>query len=153
MLDPRTGEGWNVMTGQSKRPRVVVGVDGSDQSQKALDWAADYVQHYDGSLDVVGVWAQSAAYGMPPMVVVAYDPEPGTRVVVDKALASVSLPDDQVRGHVLYGHAGRVLVACSEGADLLVVGSHGHGFLAGALLGSVSKHCLHHSKASVVVVR
>jgi nucleotide-binding universal stress UspA family protein len=51
------------------------------------------------------------------------------------------------------GNAAQVLLDASAGADLLVVGSRGHGGFASALLGSVSLHCTHHARYPVVVVR
>jgi nucleotide-binding universal stress UspA family protein len=54
---------------------------------------------------------------------------------------------------VRQGHAAQVLLDAADGADLLVVGSRGHGGFAGALLGSVSQHCVHHAPCPVVVIR
>ena len=51
------------------------------------------------------------------------------------------------------GWAGRELLAAAEGADLLVVGSRGHGAVMGLLLGSVSEYCVTHASCPVVVVR
>jgi 3-phosphoglycerate kinase len=62
-------------------------------------------------------------------------------------------PDVQVCPHVLEGRAGQVLVDAAEGADLLVVGSRGHGALAEALLGSVGQHCVHHAPCPVLIMR
>jgi nucleotide-binding universal stress UspA family protein len=45
------------------------------------------------------------------------------------------------------------LLKAAQNADLLVVGSRGHGAFAGMLLGSVSEHCVAHSSCPVVVVR
>jgi len=52
----------------------------------------------------------------------------------------------------LEGHAADVLLGAVAESDLLVVGSHGHGGFAGALLGSVSHHVLSHARCPVVVV-
>jgi nucleotide-binding universal stress UspA family protein len=51
------------------------------------------------------------------------------------------------------GHPATRLIEASAGADLLVVGSRGHGAFAGMLLGSVSEHCVAHASCPVVVVR
>jgi nucleotide-binding universal stress UspA family protein len=51
------------------------------------------------------------------------------------------------------GNAAQVLIDAAAGADLLVIGSRGHGGFAGALLGSVSQHCVHHAPCPVVVIR
>ena len=136
----------------TNRPRVVVGVDGSPDSQKAVDWASDYVRRCGGSLHLVGTWLQPVTYGMPPMML-TYDPEPDVRASVEKAVAAVTLPPEQVHTAVLGGAAAPTLVKCAEDADLLVVGCRGLGGFAGLLLGSVSTYCVHHATVPVVVVR
>jgi nucleotide-binding universal stress UspA family protein len=50
------------------------------------------------------------------------------------------------------GHPAKVLLDAANGAELLVVGSRGHGTFAGILLGSVSQHCVQHAPCPVVVV-
>lgn len=59
----------------------------------------------------------------------------------------------EVQTQVIEGHAAPVLIAAARDAQLLVVGSRGHGAFAGMLLGSVSEHCTSHSPCPVVVVR
>jgi nucleotide-binding universal stress UspA family protein len=54
---------------------------------------------------------------------------------------------------VTEGNPAQVLLDAARGADLLVVGSRGHGGFAEALLGSVSQHCVHHARCPVVVIR
>src|ERR1022692_3459788 len=56
-------------------------------------------------------------------------------------------------GSVAEGNAAQVLRDAAKGADLLVVGSRGHGEFVGALLGSVSQQCVHHAPCPVVVIR
>ena len=58
-----------------------------------------------------------------------------------------------MRRHVAEGHPAGVLLAQVEGADMLVVGSRGHGGFTGMLLGSVSQHVVAHAPCPVVVVR
>ena len=69
------------------------------------------------------------------------------------AMAELSLPRERVHPRVVQGPAAEVLARASRDADLLVVGTRGHGSLAGAILGSVSSHCVHHAHCAVVVVR
>jgi nucleotide-binding universal stress UspA family protein len=59
----------------------------------------------------------------------------------------------QLRTSVIEGHAAEVLVDASAGADLLVVGSRGHGGFVDALLGSVSTYCVQHAQCPVTVIR
>jgi nucleotide-binding universal stress UspA family protein len=69
---------------------------------------------------------------------------------IAKAELEGALEIDQVVAH---GHAAGVLIERSREADLLVVGTRGHGGFTGMLLGSVSAHCVHHAHCPVVVVR
>ncbi len=73
------------------------------------------------------------------------------RETVDAVLG----PDSGVVLHltVTEGHPASVLTEAAQGAELLVVGSRGHGAFAGMLLGSVSEYCAAHSPCPVVVVR
>jgi nucleotide-binding universal stress UspA family protein len=58
----------------------------------------------------------------------------------------------EIERRVVQGRAAAALVNESRGADLLVVGSRGHGGFAGLLLGSVSQQCAHHAACPVVIV-
>jgi nucleotide-binding universal stress UspA family protein len=131
---------------------VVVGVDGSDAGLAALKWADHYASATGASLRIVTSWEHAMAYGV-PMMFEGYHPNADARVVVDKAITDVTLPEERVEVCVQEGSAGPVLVAASEGAQALVVGSQGHGAVSSLLLGSVSAYCVHHSASPVVVVR
>lgn len=135
-----------------RHPRVVVGVDGSPSSDRAVDWAGEYARRTGALVELVTAWSYPMSYGM-PMVTSAYDPEDDARATVEKAVARLHLPPELVRTQVVNGPAPVVLIAHAADADLLVVGSRGHGGFAGLLLGSVSAHCVHHATCPVVVVR
>lgn len=131
---------------------VVVGVDGSTDSDAAVRWAQDYARATDARVQLVISWHWPTSYGV-PMAWDGYDPAEDARNVVEKAAATLQLPADKVHTSVQQGAAGEVLVNESKNAGLLVVGSRGHGTLTGALLGSVSAYCAHHSRCPVVIVR
>ncbi|HEY5199526.1 MAG TPA: universal stress protein [Acidothermaceae bacterium] len=134
------------------RPLIVVGVDGSDESVKATAWAAEQARATGGTLELLIVWARPMSYGL-PLVVGGYNPEHEAQAVVEKAASGIDLPADRLRTHVVNAAPALALVERSKSADLLVVGSRGHGGFAELLLGSVSDHCVHHASCSVVVVR
>ena len=136
--------------------RIVVGVDGSDPSKAALAWAIRQGRLTGATVEAVIAWELPVNYGTPaPLMPPRTDFEEVAKEVISLAIADVSSPDEQVtiKGKVVEGNAPRILLDASAGADLLVVGSRGHGGFAEALLGSVGQRCVHHATCPVVVVR
>ena len=140
---------------------IVVGVDGSDISRKALDWAYEEAAHHGASLTVVTTWHPPALPMTPPYGNLApedYGDQPRREALelLDR-FTSELVPKDPVvdiRTSVEEGkNPSKVLIERSSDADLLVVGSRGHGGFAGMLLGSVSQHLVAHADCPVVVVR
>jgi nucleotide-binding universal stress UspA family protein len=140
------------MAGTEKTPVVVVGADGSTESNAAVAWAQSYAQGTGASLRVVVAYMWPLSYGY-PMQFEGFDPRGEAERVAEKVAAGLMLPTDRVSTHVVDGHAGEVLVADSADADLLVVGARGHSVIERLTLGSISSYCLHHATAPVVVVR
>ena len=135
-------------------PPVVVGVDGSPQSEAALQWAARYAAVIGAPVKVVISWQYPALYGS-VSVADEMDFEGAATKIVEKMAADVQIasPELEVTTLVSAGRPAQILVRESEHAALLVVGSQGHGAFAGMLIGSVSLHCVHHAHCPVVVVR
>jgi nucleotide-binding universal stress UspA family protein len=139
--------------------RIVVGVDGSPSGHAALRWAVRYAELTSSTVDAVIVWQYPAAlggFGMAPVPM--YEGinlgELAEKTLADAISNAVDPNSDvTVREQVVEGYPAQVLVAAAEGADLLVVGSRGHGEFAEVLLGSVSQHCVHHGPCPVLVVR
>jgi nucleotide-binding universal stress UspA family protein len=139
------------------RAKIVVGVDGSEPSEHALAWAIEEAGLRDARVEVVTAWFLAPMiYGasnlLPPTVsdrAVESDAQEIAKAAADK----VRTAGLEVESSVHAGHASDVLVGQSDGADLLVVGSRGHGGFAGLLLGSVSAQCAHHAHCPVVIVR
>ena len=137
--------------------RIVAGVDGSASSLEALRWAFRQAELTGSSVDAVIAWEPPAASGLGWGVAMVDDTdyaELAAKTVADAiGLAADPASRVRVRSMVGEGNAAQVLLDASAGADLLVVGSRGHGGFASALLGSVSQHCTHHAHCPVVVIR
>ncbi len=136
--------------------RVVVGIDGSPSSVAALEWAAHQAELTGATLEVIATWDWPAAFGVAFSYVPSnYNPSDDARQILDDALEGVrsAHPALSIRSIVLEGHPAPILVEASRGADLLVVGSRGHGEFAGMLIGSVSEHCVTNAHCPVLVLR
>lgn len=136
--------------------RIVVGVDGSASSVTALRWALAQARLTGGVVTAVTVWRFPYGYEWVPddgAGAVAF--QAAAREQLDETLTTVRQeePSVTVLPAVYFGQPGPVLVAAARGADLLVVGNRGRGGFAGALLGSVSTHCVHHAPCPVLVIR
>jgi nucleotide-binding universal stress UspA family protein len=135
--------------------RVVVGVDGSEHGQRALAWAGRYVRATGGHLVAVTAWRHHPVPSGTPMdLPTDLRPEATARTLLSHALAQAEGDGaEQAEQVVVEASAAAVLIDESRDADLLVLGSRGHGGFAGMLLGSVSAHCAHHAHCPVVIVR
>ena len=137
---------------------IVVGVDGSPGSRKALTWAAEEAADHRAELVVVNVWEHTL---LPPAGSVTvserYVPDPSQATaeelvgVIKEELGEE--PRVVVQPRVKQGSPAKVLIEESGDADLLVVGTRGHGGFAGLVLGSVSQHVAAYAQCPVAVVR
>ena len=138
---------------------IVVGVDGSPCSQAALAWAAREARLRGTVLTLVGAWQLPAGSyagagwaGVLPEL--ADDCKLASADQIDRACTAVgsALEGLDVTRSVREGGAANVLIEASRDADMLVVGTRGHGGFVGMLLGSVSAQCAHHSHCPLVIV-
>lgn len=139
--------------------RIVVGVDGSPASRKALEWAGEEAARHGSEMTVLTAWLSTP----PPLAGVsstlpthgATDARETAKELLMESIGDVLGEDPPflVQPQLKEGNAAKVLIDHSEDADLLVVGSRGHGGFAGLLLGSVSQHVAAHARCTVVVVR
>jgi nucleotide-binding universal stress UspA family protein len=136
------------------RRTIVVGVDGSESSINALRTAARVATVLDAEIDAVTSWEFPASYGLAGG---AGDWRPDTDAAQLLAIALKEAFGDDVparlRSVLTEGHPAKVLVEASRGAEMLVVGSRGHGGFVGLLLGSVSAYCAEHASCPVLVAR
>ena len=133
--------------------RIVVGIDGSEQSKAALRWVIGQARLTGASVDAVTAWRFPASYGL-SVVTADLDVESEARKMLSETLADVGGTSQvQVRQLVGEGPPAEVLLNAAKGADLLVVGSRGRGGVMSAVLGSVSLACVLHATCPVLVFR
>jgi nucleotide-binding universal stress UspA family protein len=138
--------------------RIVVGFDGSEPSERALAWATEEAKLRGAVLEIVMAWEVAGvvyAYGYVPSLLPSLEEE--ARDAAEKILAETAekarAAGVEVETEARRGQAADELVEAAEGADLLVIGSRGHGGFTGLLLGSVSAQCAHHARCPLVIVR
>jgi nucleotide-binding universal stress UspA family protein len=135
-----------------RRP-VIVGVDGSDASIDALQRAARISSRLDLPLKVVSVWQYPLMFGTYVPDVNWYpqeDAKAAVQATIDAAFED-ELPRD-MSTCVRKGTPAHVLIEESQHAEMLVLGSRGHGGFAGLILGSVSSACAEHAHCPVLIV-
>ncbi len=140
-------------SGPSPEERIVVGVDGSEASIDALHWAARQATLTGAELRVVIAWHFPVVSGDSPISTMP-DWRTDALIAIDSLVKHAQLPAAlRTSREVIEGHPAQVLTQAAVGADLLVVGSRGHGGFRGMLLGSVSDYVCTHAPCPVVVVR
>lgn len=140
-------------------PGIVVGVDGSDHSLRALEWAMKEAADHHVPLTVLAVHQVAANYWSREPIVYPEDlaAQEAAREAAEKAVAEAAGQLGQsgpasVAVHAVSGNAAHELIEASRDADLLVVGSRGGGGFATLVLGSTSSQVIHHAHCPVVVM-
>jgi nucleotide-binding universal stress UspA family protein len=132
---------------------IVVGVDGTPASDRALEWALDEAAVRGSILHVVNAWQYEALTDWTETT--AQREQAASEQLVDQAVRRVSegrteLP--AIERKCLRGDAAEVLEAASEGAAMLVVASHTDHRIRQIVLGSTSMHVVRHAHAPIVVI-
>ena len=137
--------------------RIVVGVDHSEGSRRALQWAVDEARRRGAQIEAVHAWhfpyvptGPFAPASLPGDDLLEAD----ARRVLDASIADVDTTGlaAPIEGTLVCDGAAHALLHAAKDADLLVVGSRGRGGFAGLLLGSVSQEISHHATCPVVIV-
>ena len=141
-------------------PGITVGIDGSDHSVKALEWAIKEaaIQHSPVTVMMVHLVPMSGWTGRPIVLPADAAELEKARHTANELIAKVTsqLGDAQpasVKVNVVNGFPAQNLIEASRDCDLIVVGSRGSGGFAKLMMGSVSSQVVHHAHCPVVVVR
>ena len=141
---------------------ILVGVDGSDYSRRALSWAMREAAHHHVPLTVMTVHsgpvrpATEIYWNIPELPDRSFDPEhlrAALQEMVDTVAKEIGETPPEVTVNVTTGDPAQELVNASHDAGMLVVGSRGRGSFAQLLMGSVSSKVAHHAACPVVVIR
>jgi nucleotide-binding universal stress UspA family protein len=143
-------------------PGIVVGVDGSDHSHRALIWAMRQAAQQHVPLTVLAVRpnpvrpATGIYWGVHAYPEDSHNPDVARKAIeqiVEQARNEIGGTTPQVTVNVVTGDPSQELIIASRDAGLVVVGSRGSGGFTSLLLGSVSSKVSHHAACPVVVVR
>ena len=137
---------------------IVVGVDGSETSMAAVDFAFDQAQARQATLTAILAWHDPVRTGPGDMLPLVYDLdalEQENAALLAESIAghAEKYPDVRALQELVRGHADDVLIDAGRSAELLVVGSRGRGAFRGLLLGSVSRSLVHYAPCPIAVVR
>jgi nucleotide-binding universal stress UspA family protein len=139
---------------------IVIATDGSESAVEAVKFGLELAAEQDAEPIFVHVIAgvdvlPPAGFGVTVAPSVPHALTEEDRLPLDEALQIAAEQGIEARTELLVGHPAAEIVTYADtvDADLIVVGSRGHGTLASALLGSVSRGVLHDSRRPVLVVR
>jgi nucleotide-binding universal stress UspA family protein len=146
--------------------KIVVGVDGSDASKDALRWAIDEARLRGVPVEAVHAWqapllppdaGAALAPGGAALEMTALLPQVAEAAnrLVEEVVQEIAGDDAgvEIRPRAVEGPPATVLIDAASAADLLVVGSRGHGGFTGLLVGSVSLQAVQHAPCPVVICR
>jgi nucleotide-binding universal stress UspA family protein len=149
---------------------IAVGVDGSEESKRALEWAVEEARAHNATVEALYAYEYtppSTEFGLEesgsPRMRDLHDARLEREATLAREHAEAFVEDFvreidttgvTVRPVALHDRRpARMLVERSKDVDLLVVGSRGRGGFAGLVLGSVSQQCAHHASCPVVIIR
>jgi nucleotide-binding universal stress UspA family protein len=141
---------------------IVAGTDGSEESLRAVEWAARETARREAALRIVSVpvtWPYAGPRGkfsqvIAPEIVAEAERKDAERALADAAKRAAWLaPALRVETAIIDGPPAQALLEAAADASLLVVGSRGAGGFAGMMLGSVSRYVATHAPCPIVVAR
>jgi len=144
-----------MLAGGVRMAKIVVGVDGSPDSERALDWAIEEGRLRGAELMLVHAWVYPYV-GPRTGIQDLYD---DMRIEAERALddivarAAARAPELTIHSSLVEGSPAGELVQEGVDADMIVLGSRGRGGFTSLLLGSTSHQVLHHAVCPVVIIR
>lgn len=140
---------------------IVVGFDGSENSHNALTWALEEAKLRDGQIRLITAWSKPPLAWFPAVLetaageIVAEDsPEQIAQTLQADALKTAEDEGVAATGQIVHRDSpASALVDAAKDADLVVVGSRGHGGFPGLHVGSVATQIITHAPCPVLVVR
>ncbi|MHC6593466.1 universal stress protein [Arthrobacter sp. C152] len=139
---------------------IIVGFDGSDHSRAALDWAMDEARRREGQLRLVTAWDKPQLAWYPAVletaageIVTEESPEKAAQALQADALKAAADAGVTATGQLVKTHSpASAILDAAKDADLVIVGSRGHGGFPGLHLGSVSAQVVNHAQCPVLVI-
>ena len=139
------------VTDTATRRRVVVGVDDSQPARHALQWAQFMALTLDADIEAIAAWEITAVEAEEWSD--GIKPEQETSAQLQSIVAeALGQPRVTIREVIAQGHAADQLIEASKGAQMLIVGTRGHGGLHDLLLGSVSSASVARAHCPVLVI-
>jgi len=137
---------------------IVVGIDGSQHSERALEWAMNEAVLRHTPLTVLSVhqvirgWTRPDAGPYPGDAQLVEQTKAAAQAATDKALATLGGTPPEVTVKAVTGVPAEMLVAAAADADMIVVGSRGSGGFERLMMGSVGDQVARHARCPVVII-
>ena len=138
--------------------KILVPTDASEYSRRAFQTALELARKFDAEIELLFVMEMPVVYDS-SVFVYLIPPEQieqeGT-AALEATLNGIDISGVHLAKKKMQGKKPADVIINeieNENIDLVVMGSHGYGAIAGSLLGSVSQHVLHRAKCSVLIVK